>query len=31
MGNTQSIRKINFEDVQIVLKHSDIYILINNV
>ena len=31
MGNTQSIRKINFEDVQIVLKHSDIYILINTL
>ena len=31
MGNTQSIRKINFEDVQIVFKHSELYLLINTL
>ena len=31
MGNTQSVRKINFEDVQIVLKNSEMYLLINTL
>lgn len=31
MGNTQSIRKINFEDVQIVLKNTELYLLINTL
>jgi hypothetical protein len=31
MGNTQSIRKINFEDVQIVLKNPEVYLLINTL
>lgn len=31
MGNTQPIQKINFEDVQYVLKNNDIYILINTL
>ena len=31
MGNTQSIRKINFEDIQIVIKNPDIYLLINTL
>lgn len=29
MGNTQSIRKINFEDVQNVIKNTELYLLIN--
>jgi hypothetical protein len=31
MGNTQSIRKINFEDIQAVIKNPDIYLLINTL
>ena len=31
MGNSQSIRKINFEDVQIVIKNPEIYLLINTL
>jgi len=31
MGNTQTIRKINFEDVQIVLKNTELYLLINTL
>jgi len=31
MGNTQSINKINYEDVQYVLKNSEIHILINTL
>jgi hypothetical protein len=31
MGNTQTIRKINFEDVQVVLKNTEIYLLINTL
>ena len=31
MGNTQSIRKINFEDMQTVTKNPEIYLLINTL
>jgi len=31
MGNTQSVRKINFEDVQTVIKNPELYILINTL
>jgi len=31
MGNTQSIRKINFEDIQIVIKNPESYLLINTL
>ena len=31
MGNTQSIRKISFEDVQIIIKNPEIYLLINTL
>ena len=31
MGNSQSIRKINYEDLQYVIKNSEIYILINTL
>jgi len=31
MGNTQSIQKINFEDVQYVLKNSESNLLINTL
>jgi hypothetical protein len=31
MGNAQSIRKINFEDVQNVIKKSELYLLINTL
>lgn len=31
MGNSQSIRKINFEDVQIVVNNPEIYLLINTL
>ena len=31
MGNTQSMQKINFEDVQFVLKNADNYLLINTL
>jgi hypothetical protein len=31
MGNSQSIQKINYEDVQYVIKHSDTYIMINTL
>ena len=31
MGNSQTIQKINFEDVQYVLKNNDIYVLINTL
>jgi hypothetical protein len=31
MGNTQSIKKINFEDIQIVLKNPESYLLINTL
>jgi hypothetical protein len=31
MGNTQSVRKINFEDIQIVIKNPESYLLINTL
>jgi hypothetical protein len=31
MGNTQTMRKINFEDVQTVLKNPELYLLINTL
>ena len=31
MGNSQSIRKINFEDVQYVIKNNEINLLINTL
>lgn len=31
MGNTQSIQKINFEDVQYVIKNSELFLLINTL
>jgi hypothetical protein len=31
MGNSQSIQKINFEDVQFILKNSESYLLINTL
>ena len=31
MGNTQSMKKINFEDIQIVIKNPEIYLLINTL
>lgn len=31
MGNTQSIKKINFEDMQLALNNSDNYLIINTL
>jgi hypothetical protein len=31
MGNTQSIKKINFEDMQIAIKNPEVYIIINTL
>jgi hypothetical protein len=31
MGNTQSIKKINFEDMQTVIKNPEIYLIINTL
>ena len=31
MGNTQSIRKINFEDIQTIIKTPELYLLINTL
>jgi len=31
MGNSQSIKKINYEDMQTVIKNSEIYLLINTL
>jgi rhodanese-related sulfurtransferase len=31
MGNSQSIRKVNYEDIQYVIKNSEIYITINTL
>ena len=31
MGNTQSIQKINFEDIQIAIKNPESYLLINTL
>lgn len=31
MGNTQSSKKINFEDIQIAIKNPELYIIINTL
>ncbi len=31
MGNTQSIKKINFEDMQTVIKNPEVYLIINTL
>jgi hypothetical protein len=31
MGNSQSMKKINFEDMQTVIKHSEMYLIINTL
>lgn len=31
MGNTQSIKKINFEDMQTIIKNPEIYLIINTL
>jgi hypothetical protein len=31
MGNTQSVRKINYEDVQYVIKNAELHVLINTL
>ena len=31
MGNSQSIKKINFEDMQTIIKNPEIYLLINTL
>ena len=31
MGNTQTMRKINFEDMQTVIKNPEIYLIINTL
>lgn len=31
MGNSQSIRKVNYEDIQYVIKNAEIYITINTL
>ena len=31
MGNTQSIKKINYEDMQTVIKNSEAYLIINTL
>ena len=31
MGNSQSIKKINYEDVQFVTKNSEVHLLINTL
>lgn len=31
MGNTQTIKKINFEDMQTVIKNPEIYLIINTL
>jgi len=31
MGNTQSMKKINYEDMQNVIKNSEIYLIINTL
>lgn len=31
MGNTQAMKKINFEDLQVILKHPGTYLLINTL
>ena len=31
MGNTQSIKKINYEDMQTVIKNPELYLIINKL
>jgi len=31
MGNTQSMKKINFEDMQTIIKNPELYLLINTL
>lgn len=31
MGNSQSVRKINFEDIQIIIKNPELYLLVNTL
>ena len=31
MGNTQSIKKINYEDMQTVIKNPELYLIINTL
>jgi hypothetical protein len=31
MGNSQSIKKINFEDMQTVIKNAELYLIINTL
>jgi hypothetical protein len=31
MGNTQSIKKINFEDMQVATKNTELYLIINTL
>lgn len=31
MGNTQSIKNINYEDMQTVIKNSEVYLIINTL
>jgi len=31
MGNTQSMKKINFEDMQTIIKNPEIYLIINTL
>ena len=31
MGNTQSMKKINYEDMQTVIKNPEIYLIINTL
>ncbi len=31
MGNTQSIKKINYEDMQIAIKNPEVYLIINTL
>ena len=31
MGNTQSMKKINFEDMQTVIKNPEVYLIINTL
>jgi hypothetical protein len=31
MGNTQSMKKINYEDMQTIIKNPEIYLIINTL
>ena len=31
MGNTQTMKKINFEDMQLAIKNSNTYLIINTL